>query len=124
MVKWVEGYSISNDFTVRIWARDLNENKTIATFTSTDNTNIVMQYMVDDEDDTRVYLSVLVESVYYIYSQSIPKPLDTDYLCIQLRRINNVYEIEFSRNVTDDWFAQLDKTWDIIKDGTWQDLLK
>ena len=94
-VKWTDGYTINGDFTAKLWIRNCNENSTILQFTNETNQNIVLRYMIDYDDNTKCYVDLTVDDLYYIYSQSIAIPSSTETVCIQIRRINNVYELKF-----------------------------
>lgn len=94
-VKWTAGYQISGDFTAKIWARDITPNSIILIFTNEANQTITLRYMVDSDDNTKVYVDLTVDGGYYIYSPSIVAPPTTETVCIQIRRINNIYELKF-----------------------------
>lgn len=94
-VKWVQGYQINGDFTAKVWSRDITKNSTILTFTNESNQIISLRYMVDSADNTKVYVDLTVDNEYYIYSQSIVVPPSAETVCIQIRRIKNVYELQF-----------------------------
>ncbi len=94
--EWKQGYSISNDFTVKIWGRDFNENTEILRFSNTDGATITLGYYTDDDG---VYIGLRAAYKdelwgYLIRSTSIAKPDSTEYMGIRMKRINNLYSID------------------------------
>ncbi|MEG0900161.1 MAG: hypothetical protein RSD67_05330 [Oscillospiraceae bacterium] len=94
-VQWRKGYVINGNFTVKIKTRNVNENATICTFNNPSNDIIKVKYMVDNNDSTKVYIEVWVNDLYYIYSSSIVKPTAQEQICVQIRRVRNIYEVKF-----------------------------
>lgn len=93
-VEWSNGFSVSGDFTLKAWLNSPKDNVNLITLTGVNGEFMRIGYYEDQEDSTKVYADVLVDEKYYIYTPSIIKPLTSEQLCLQLRRINNIYEIK------------------------------
>ena len=92
--KWSQDYVISNDFTAKLWFYNPNINSTLLTLTNDSGQIITVNYRQDIEDSTKAYTDLTSDGLYYIYTPSIRKPTDTQQVCIQIRRINNIYELK------------------------------
>lgn len=105
-VRFPSGFNLGKDFTLRFIGRDFNEFKDVLVGSNKDNTsiysyNFTVKYMIDDftfkEDkiyfDMRVYSSLL-NNPYYIQSNKLDIPTDKDYICISVRRINNLWDLK------------------------------
>lgn len=97
-VDFIEGYSVTGDFTAQIWGYDFNENTNILQFSTADGqNNVSINYRVDYDDETLIYVdcNVISDGVsYYIYTPSIPNPAEDDKVNIWLRRIGGLYELQ------------------------------
>jgi hypothetical protein len=96
--EWKQGYSVSNNFLVRIWGRDFKENSEILRFTNIDGAIIILTYNTDSESG-KVYIALRVVYPndlwgYVIQSDGISTPETTEYVGIALKRINNLYYLE------------------------------
>ena len=99
-VLWDNGFSISNDFTMRIWGRSFNDYETIVEMWSSElasaNNNIKLIYMVDTYAN-KVYVELRCSqngvTPYYIYSNYIDTPLSTEQLFIWVRRVGNIFDL-------------------------------
>lgn len=95
---WVEwnqtnsNFIITDNFTLKAWVYSPNINSNLITL-SNSNYNIKIDYELYPFDTTKVIVSLLVDNGYYIYSNPILIPQSNKVLCIQLRKINNIYEI-------------------------------
>lgn len=92
-VTWTDGFEISDNFTAKLWVKNPTVGANLVTMTNTNGQSVIVAYVQDPDDDTKVMATVTVGS-YFAYSESITAPASTDELCIQLRRINGVYEIK------------------------------
>lgn len=92
--KWSQDYVISNDFTSKLWFYKPNINSTLLTLMNDSGLIITVNYRQDIEDSTKAYTDLTSDGLYYIYTPSITKPTDTRQVCIQIRRINNIYELK------------------------------
>lgn len=95
-VSWDDGYTISGDFTTRVWGRDFTPNQDILTMTNSDGENIAVTYVTDD---TYCWFELKVKRAedtwgYVIESSHIALPADDEQIFCWLRRINNIYEIK------------------------------
>lgn len=96
-IDFLEGYSVIGDFTAQIWGYDFNENTNILQFTATDGSTLSLNYRVDYDDETLIYVDcdILSGGVhYYIYTPSIPNPAEDDKVNIWIRRIGGLYELQ------------------------------
>lgn len=99
-IEWNSGFELNSDFTASLWGRDFNKNANIVTMIDDLGNNIIVRYRTNDDDT--VYADVTVTNgdiIYYIYSNSIAKPLETDKIQMWLRRIGYQYTIKLA-NVT------------------------
>ena len=96
-VSWNSGYEISNDFTVKAWVQSPNDNTTLFILSNGENDHIEVNYMEDPLDNTKriavIQLYFNGQYGYFVYSNSFIPPTDSQTLCIQARRINNLYDI-------------------------------
>lgn len=93
-----EGYTISGDFTASAWGYDFDTNVEVIGFNDEYGNRVSCKFMVDYEDNSKVYVDCLVASAngtkYYIYTPSIPAPSEDDKVQIWVRRINGLYTIQ------------------------------
>lgn len=97
-VRFTEGYSVSDDFTVKIWARNLTANKEFFRMMKSGLFNMFRLFYMEDDDGA--YIAIKANSgrlryLYYAESQHIGIPAVNDNLYIMLRRIDGLYQIEF-----------------------------
>ena len=101
-VGWKEGYSIKADFLARGWFRKPNEYSTIAQFSNISGQTISINFMIGYENvealELQAYLEVVVKSLegmeYRIFSNYIDVLPENEYYNFQLRKVNDVYQIE------------------------------
>lgn len=93
-VYWDKGFSINDDFTLKLWGIDFKNNKKISVLTNAQGGKIdVITRMFNGE--TFVELYATDNGVpYYCYSNEIN---ETDNLFIWIRRINNLYSIKIEQ---------------------------
>lgn len=95
---WVEynqnnsNFIITENFTLKAWVINPNLDNTLITL-SNENSSLSINCETYPLDNTQVIAVLIVDNGYYIYSNPILKPSDGEVLCIQLRKINNLYEI-------------------------------
>lgn len=92
-VLWNNGFEISDNFTLKAWVKNPNLNEKLIVLQNNKNDNIVISYVEDPEDINKVLITVLVSDNYFIYSDSIPAPTEFNTLCVQVRRISNIYHV-------------------------------
>jgi hypothetical protein len=96
---WVEynqtnsNFIIPNNFTLKAWVVSPNFNSNLITLSNNDGHTIFINYEVYPFDSSKVMITVIVDNHYFIYSNLISIPSNSDVLCIQLRKINNIYEV-------------------------------
>lgn len=103
-VKWDKGYSITGDFTAKLWFRDPNPNSKIIQFSNATGQIIEMYYKEGykdvDSQEIQSYMEVYVSSAtnlqvqYYIFSNFIDILPDDRYYNVWLRRKNDIYQVE------------------------------
>lgn len=95
-VLWDNGFTTSTtDWTLSIWGKDFNQNKTICTMYNNNQDTIKIEY-IEDGEDTYCLLTAISFNTKYKYiitSNTITTPLNTDNLMVWVRRINNLYDI-------------------------------
>lgn len=95
-VKWDSSNSnfiIPQDFTLKAWVLYPNIDTDLITL-SNGIDNIIIQLNYYPFDRTKLIASVSVNNnQYFAYSNLINKPSNTAELCIQMRKVNNLYEV-------------------------------
>lgn len=102
-VEWNEGYNINRNFLARAWFRSPNPQKEIIKFSNAQGQTISVRYMEGYENveanDMLAYINIYVTSIegfeYYAFSNYISILPPEDYYCLWIRRINNIYQLEF-----------------------------
>ena len=94
-VKWREGYSVSGNWTLRIWGRDFTPNSEIFRFSNADGDIITISYCVDD---TQCWFELKVKHKDWLWgyvaeSAHIALPTGTEQVFCWLRRIDNLYDL-------------------------------
>lgn len=130
-VKWIEGYEINKDFTLRLWGRSFKDFSNILTLSNNSDTptgpnrielNYNMEY--DSENNELNYFEMRVYSgskiPYYLYSNSF-KVTQSDLIHIWIRRINNVYDL-IVEPIGTSWNEISTKTWNEMTSYTWKQL--
>ena len=96
-VQWNSGFSISNDFTLKAWVQSPTDNSLLIKLSEDSNNYINISYLQDPMDVNKriVMLEVYINnsSTYIAYSNSFTPPTNSQQLCIQVRRINSIYEV-------------------------------
>ena len=90
-VSWTDGFSVSGNFTLKAWITNPNLNSTLLTLSGDEGDIVIGIY--EDENSSQVYAQLVAGGSYFIYTDAIAAPASTDQLCIQVRRINNIYDI-------------------------------
>ena len=94
-VEWREGYSISGNWTMRIWGRDFTPNSEIFRFSNADGDIITISYCVDD---TQCWFELKAKHKDWLWgyvteSTHIALPAETEQVFCWLRRIDNLYDL-------------------------------
>ena len=94
-VEWREGYSISGNWTMRLWGRDFTPNSEIFRFSNADGDIITISYCVDD---TQCWFELKARHNDWLWgyvteSAHIALPTETEQVFCWLRRINNLYDL-------------------------------
>lgn len=94
-VSWQDGFSIANDFTASLWGRAFVPDKTIILLENkTTGESLVVNYREDENNNVYAELFVSTNNLhYYIFSDKLSKPNDTDQIQIWFRRIGSLYDI-------------------------------
>lgn len=96
-VEWNSGFSIPTDFTLKAWVQQPTLNSTLFTLYQDSDNYIVVYYIQDPMDSYKgiITLQVYMDGVptYFAYSNSFTKPTASQELCIQIRCINNIYDV-------------------------------
>ena len=95
-VEWVEGYTATDDWTMRLWGRDFTPNSEIFRFSNTDGDIITIEYCADD---TNCWFEMRAKHNDWLWgyvteSSHIALPTDTEQIFCWLRRIDNLYELK------------------------------
>lgn len=90
-VTWDEGYKIYGNFTYTRWGMQFKPNSVIGVSTDDFGGTVITGFR---SDGTNVWADLSASGGYFIYSNKIPIPLDTDQICIWIRYINNLYDIK------------------------------
>lgn len=93
-VKWDEELKIPDNFTLKALLYKPNLDSTLIILAEeNENNNIKINYMIYPLDETKVICTIEINEGYFIYSNPIDIPDNEDLLCIQIRRINNLFDI-------------------------------
>ena len=101
-VKWEKVYNIGDDFVARVWFRAANDYSTLLQFSNTLGQSIRVDYMQGyeskDSEYIGAYARLIVSSLngmeYYIYSNYTKTLLDGEKCCLQIKRVDSIYEIQ------------------------------
>ena len=95
-VLWDNGFTINDNFTMKIWGEKFNPQKTITMLYDAVNTDnkIIVNFRQDDSQTFAEMYCYQGGTPYYCYSNYMPNPSLTDQVFIWVRRINNVFEIK------------------------------
>ena len=94
-VEWIEGYTVTGNWTMRLWGRDFTPNSEIFRFSNTDGDIITIDYRVDG---TRCWFELKVKHNDWLWgyiteSTHIALPAETEQVFCWLRRIDNLYDL-------------------------------
>ncbi len=95
-VEWVEGYTVTGNWTMRIWGRDFTPNSEIFRFSNTDGDIITIEYHVDE---TQCWFELKVKHNDWLWgyvteSAHIALPAKIEQVFCWLRRIGNLYDLK------------------------------
>ena len=94
-VEWIEGYRVTDDWTMRLWGRDFTPNSEIFRFSNTDGDIITIEYHVDA---TQCWFELKAKHSNWLWgyvteSAHIALPSETEQVFCWLRRIDNLYDL-------------------------------
>ena len=94
-VKWIEGYRINDDWTMKLWGRDFTPNSEIFRFSNTDGDIITIEYHVDK---TQCWFELKAKHNDWLWgyvteSTHIALPTESEQVFCWLRRIDNLYDL-------------------------------
>lgn len=94
-VEWVEGYTVTDNWTMRLWGRDYKPNSEIFRFSNVDGDIITIEYCADN---TYCWFELRAKHNDWLWgyvteSSHIALPTDTEQVFCWLRRIDNLYEL-------------------------------
>ena len=94
-VEWVEGYTVTGNWTMRLWGRDFTPNSEIFRFSNADGDIITIEY---HEDVTQCWFELRAKHNDWLWgyvteSTHIALPSETEQVFCWLRRIDNFYEL-------------------------------
>ena len=94
-VEWVEGYTVTGNWTMRLWGRDFTPNSEIFRFSNTDGDIITIEYHVDE---TRCWFELRAKHNDWLWgyvteSAHITLPTENEQVFCWLRRIDNLYDL-------------------------------
>lgn len=110
-VKWVEGYQLPDDYTMKIWGRAFKANTdqtkepvNIVSLANSSGDIVSISYW---EDTTKAWYQMRVQDVYekYAYiikSATIDKPTSTQFLFLWIRCVGGLYDLKIE-NLGTDW---------------------
>lgn len=104
-VEWNEGFQLTGNFIARLWFRKPNPYSDIVKMSNITGETITVKYMQGYENrdsiDMQSYIELYVNSVenmpYYIYSNFIDILDDTEYYCLWITKINNIYKLQLGK---------------------------
>ena len=94
-VEWIEGYRVTDDWTMRLWGRDFTPNSEIFRFSNTSRDIITIEYHVDA---TQCWFELKAKHNNWLWgyvteSAHIALPTETEQVFCWLRRIGNLYDL-------------------------------
>ena len=94
-VEWHEGYSVSGNWTLRIWGRNYTPNSEIFRFSNADGDIITISYCIDD---TQCWFELKAKHYDWLWgyvteSAHIALPTETEQVFCWLRRVDNLYDL-------------------------------
>lgn len=94
-VEWVEGYMVTDDWTMRLWGRDFTPNSEIFRFSNVDGDIITIEYHADE---TQCWFELKAKHKDWLWgyvteSTHIALPAKTEQVFCWLRRIDNLYDL-------------------------------
>ena len=94
-VEWAESYTVTGDWTLRIWGRDFTPNSEIFRFSNVDGDIITIDYRVDG---IRCWFELKTKHKDWLWgyvteSVHIALPAKTEQVFCWLRRIDNLYDL-------------------------------
>ena len=94
-VEWVEGYTVTGNWTTRLWGRDFMPNSEIFRFSNIDGDIITIEYHADA---TQCWFELRAKHNDWVWgyvteSAHIALPSETEQVFCWLRRIDNFYEL-------------------------------
>ena len=94
-VEWVEGYTVTGNWTMRLWGRDFTPNSEIFRFSNTDGDIITIEYHADA---TQCWFELRAKHNDWLWgyvteSARIALPNETEQVFCWLRRIDNLYDL-------------------------------
>lgn len=110
-VKWVEGYQLPDDYTMKIWGRAFKANTdqtkepvNIVSLANSSGDIVSISYW---EDTTKAWYQMRVQDVYekYAYiikSATIDKPTSAQFLFLWIRCVGGLYDLKID-NLGTDW---------------------
>lgn len=95
-VEWVEGYTVTDNWTMRLWGRDFTPNSEIFRFSNADGDIITIEYHTDE---TQCWFELRAKHNNWLWgyateSTHITLPSETEQVFCWLRRIDNLYELK------------------------------
>ena len=95
-VKWIEGYRINDDWTMRLWGRDFTPNSEIFRFSNVNGDIITIEYYIDA---TQCWFELKAKHIDWLWgyvteSAHITLPTENEQVFCWLRRIDNLYELK------------------------------
>ncbi len=94
-VEWAKGYTVTDDWTMRLWGRDFTPNSEIFRFSNADGDIITIEYHVDE---TQCWFELRAKHNDWLWgyvteSAHIALPNETEQVFCWLRRIDNLYDL-------------------------------
>ena len=94
-VEFNEGYSVSDNFTVKLWGRNFISDNEIFRMSTVSGDIISLRYVTDDGLAHLELMARNRQIAYVTSSQEVNIPANSDNIYIMLRRIDNLYQIDF-----------------------------
>ena len=95
-VEWVEGYTVTGNWTMRLWGRDFTPNSEIFRFSNINGDIIIIEYHADA---TQCWFELRAKHNDWVWgyvteSAHIALPSETEQVFCWLGRIDNLYELK------------------------------
>ena len=93
-VNWNNNFAISGNYTMKAWVQNPIVGTTLINAQDENGNKVLINYIFDPEDSTKVMIWLVADMGYICYSNSIAIPSSSDVICIQVRYMYGTYSVQ------------------------------